>query len=248
MKDRIKKIFTILLALTVVMTLVPTVAFAAETDDLCAHPGYSTETVSETCTTQGYDIHSCTACDYSYIEYHSYSEWSAERPTGIDDALIQTATQYRSADKDVKISSESAMDGYTLVETTCNSGRQETNDYAVFDGTGFSVTNELHEKYCHPVSAFEDESGKIVLDSEAVTGYLYYHWCYTDSYYAVEASSGSYTTFHAYYDTTSPDTYTCDSSDMSYQTSHSSCSDTDWWYVLDVNTQSYMVYDRVNVF
>ena len=56
-------------------------------------------------------------------------------------------------------------------------------------------------------------------------------------------SSGSYTTFHAYYSATDPDNYTCDTSDMSYKTANTACcTNSSWFFVAEVKTQKYSKY------
>ena len=84
-----------------------------------------------------------------------------------------------------------------------------------------------------------------MVNADEVVGYLYYHWCYNGSYYSKPATEGSYTTFHAYYSTTAPSNYTCDTSDMSYNTGSSTCSNSTWYFTTDVYRQSYTHYKKL---
>ena len=184
---------------------------------------------------------------YSYAE-NMYSSWSATKPN-VDEKLIQSKKQYRSATAQTTTSSSSSLAGYTLLGTTWDNGTAGTLMYAPnIKNTGFSTSSSLYSQYNKtPKSGSETDTQKIVVNSDAQTGYLYYHWCYSNSYYSVESSSGSYTTFHAYYDTTDPSTYTCDTSDMSYKTSHSGCSNSLWYFVTEVNTQTYTTYNKLYI-
>ena len=176
----------------------------------------------------------CSKCGHSYdISADQLSSWSETKPLGVPESQIQTKTQYRYAD---------------CTSTTWSENGTGSVQYVNSWPSGFSTSSSLYTKYnkkSSKVSDSETTTTKTVVNSDKVTGYLYYHWCYTDSYYCVAEKSGSYTTFHAYYSTSDPDSYTCDTSDMSYKTSHSTCSNSEWWFVTEVNTQSYTTYTAV---
>ena len=46
------------------------------------------------------------------------SEWSTTKPSGVDDSLIETKTQYRYRDKETTTSDQSTLSGWTLYDTT----------------------------------------------------------------------------------------------------------------------------------
>ena len=209
---------------------------------------YTVTTIPGNCQTHECQYKVCKNCGeetYTYAE-DMFSDWSATKPN-VDDKLIQTKTQYRTAE--LKTSSSASLSGYTMIRSDWGAGISGSVVYAPdIASTGFSTSSSLYSQYNKSkVSASETDSKKVVINSDSKTGYLYYHWCYADSYYSVESSSGSYTTFHAYYDTTDPSNYTCDTSDMSYKTSSSNCSNSEWWFVTDVYTQTYTTYNKVYI-
>ena len=210
---------------------------------------YTVTTIPGNCQTHACEYRKCSNCgdeSYTYAE-SMYTAWSTTKPTGVADNLIQTKKQYRTAE--IKTSTSSSLSGYTQTGSGWDSGTAGSVVYAPdIASTGFSTSSSLYTQYnkaSSKVSNSETATQKIVVNSDAHTGYLYYHWCYSSSYYSTEYSTGSYTTFHAYYDTTNPSNYTCDTSDMSYKTSSSNCSNSAWWFVTDVYTQSYTTYNKV---
>ena len=193
--------------------------------------------------------YTCSACGDTYDAYDEnlYTEWSETAPAGVDEKLIQTKTQYRYADQIVITSAETAVDGYELIGSAWDSGVAGSVVYAPnIASTGFSTTDALYTQYnVSKMSASETDTQKVAIDSDSRTGYLYYHWCYSGYPYSVEYEQGRYTTFHAYFDTTDPSSYRCDPSDMSYKTSHATCSNSTWFFVTEVYTQNYTTYSKV---
>ena len=201
-----------------------------------AATGHSYTATSEPANCQNYELfhYTCSKCGDTYdISADELATWSETKPVGVSSSLIESKTQYRYAD---------------CTSTTWQENATNTILYVNSWPSGFSTSSSLYTQYnkkSSKVTASETTSTKTVINSDKVTGYLYYHWCYSDSYYSTEYSTGSYTTFHAYYDTTSPDNYTCDTSDMSYKTSHSTCSNSNWWFVAEVYGQNYTTYKAV---
>ena len=185
----------------------------------------------------------CPGCGDSTI-YHAedMADWIETIPTGMPVELFESKTEYRYRDYETLVSTEPSLEGYTLVSSQWVTGT-DTIYYVVNWPSGFDTTNELYAQYDNidkKVTDYETETEKLVVDSDEIVGYIYFHWCYADSYYSVESKSGSYTTFHAYYSTTAPSDYTCDTSDMSYETSNTSCcSDSNWYFVVEVYGQTY---------
>ena len=213
---------------------------------------YAAAAIPGTCQEHPHTRYTCENCGDSYIRYPDSicSEWSTEKPEGVDESLIQSKTQYRYSDLETVTSPEETLEGYTQTGTTwADSGVSGSIQYVKEWPVGFDTDHELYASYNNtPISASETEKTKTVIDSDNVTGYLYYHWCYDESYYSQAQSSSRYNLFHAYYDTTDPSNYRCDTSDMSYKTSHSTCSNSEWWFVAEVKTQKHTIYDKLYTF
>ena len=210
---------------------------------------YEVETVGATCTDFEKLCYTCIHCGDSYLEYPQelYTQWQEEKPEGLGSHMVQTKTEYRYRDYETATSSSAAMEGFTQIGSAWLEIGKGTVEYVNSWPAGFSTANTLYTKYnnkSQKVTAYEEDTAKRVIDSDAVSGYLYYHWCYSGSYYSVASQSGRYTVFHAYYSTVDPSSYTCDTSAMSYQTSHSTCSNSDWFFVTNVYTQSYTDYEK----
>ena len=212
---------------------------------------YSTQIIPATCLEYERICYTCDVCGDTYEEYPEdvKSQWQATKPEGIDDSLIETVLVYRYCDYEATTSFDAVLDGYTRIGSTWEKTGSGSVDYVNSWPSGFSTTHSLYTQYNNKsskVTASETETTKRVIDSDAVTGYLYYHWCYYNSYYSRAVSSGSYTTFHAYYSTTPYTNYTCDYSDYSYKTSHSTCAtNSAWFFVTNVYTQSYSDYTKL---
>ena len=191
----------------------------------------------------------CSGCGIksSYTADQMTGQWIELNLVNADPSLFTTQTQYRYSDYQTTTSTASSMAGYTQTGSSWVQSSTGSVKYVPTWPSGFSTSSSLYSTYnkkSSKVTASETATAKTTVESDAQCGYLYYHWCYTDSYYSVAASSGSYTTFHAYYSTDDPSSFTCDTSDMSYKTSHSSCSNTNWWFVTDVYEQSYTKYQK----
>ena len=186
-------------------------------------------------------IYTCTACGDYYVVYPEevMVPWQETLPEGIDPALIETKTQYRSSELKVIVSAEKELEGHTYMGDTWETVKTEVLDYVKQFPSGFDTTDPLYAQYHKsPVNSSENENEKVIIDSDSVTGYLYYHWCYENSYFSQATRGGQYTIFHAYYSTTKPDSYRVDTSDWSYCTAHDTCSNTEWFFVTEVNSQT----------
>lgn len=195
--------------------------------------GHNYTATSEPANCQNYQLfhYTCTRCGDKYdISADKLGNWSETKPLNVPANQIQTKTQYRYADCTSKSWQQSGTNTLLYVNSW---------------PSGFNTSNSLYSQYnkkSSKVTAGETSTTKTVINSDKVVGYLYYHWCYTDSYTSTASKSGSYTTFHAYYSTDNPDSYTCDTSDMSYKTSHSTCSNSPWYFVAEVYGQNYTTY------
>ena len=223
----------------------------SETEEIAATGhSYDKKSYAGSCIEIQRDEYTCTKCGDYYIEYSesAMSDWVETLPEGIDMDLVQTKTQYRYSDKETTTSYETALPGYTQIGSQWVKGSSAAVEYVDSWPSGFSTSHSLYAQYnqkSSKVTAGETATTKIVVDSDAVVGYLYYHWCYTDSYYSVQSKSGSYTTFHAYYSTTAPSNFSYDSSDGSYCTYSDSCSNSDWWWPVSVYSQKYTTYNKI---
>ena len=113
--------------------------------------------------------------------------------------------------------------------------------------TGFSRSHKLYSTYNNlskTVKASQTTTSKVTVDSDAITGYLYYHWCYEGYPYTSATEGGNYNRFHVYYSTKAPsEADRNDPSDDSYRFDDSTaCSDSNWYFCVPVYTQSHTAY------
>ena len=210
---------------------------------------YNVRTRQATC--QSYEVYefTCSSCGdyYSLSADQLASSWIDYLPAGMSSSQFNTKTQYRYSDYQTMTSTATSMAGYTLKGSQWIQSGSGTVNYVDTWPSGYYTSNSNYSKYnnkASKVTSGETTTTKTTVNSDKVVGYLYYHWCYADSYYSSASKSGSYTTFHTYYSTTNPDSYTCDTSDMSYKTAHSTCSNSDWFFVVEVYAQSYTTYTK----
>ena len=211
--------------------------FAAQTEIPATGHSYMVTSDSATCTDYELFHYECANCGDSFdISADELTQWSETKPQGVDSSLIESKTQYRYAD----CTSQSWVTDSTKTILYVNSWP-----------SGFDTSNSLYTQYnkkSSKVIASETATAKTVINSDQVVGYLYYHWCSSSdaNKYSYANKSSTHTIFHAYYDTTSPDNYTCDTSDMSYKTSNSCCSNGSslWFFVAEVYGQKYTTYKK----
>lgn len=205
---------------------------------------YSTVTHAATCSQYAVYEFTCVHCG-EYFKRNANeltTDWIEAIPGGMDPSLFLVQTQYRYSDYETKTSAASSLAGYNQNGAQWVDIGSNSIQYVPSWPSGFSTSSSVYTKYnklSAKVTSSETATTKTQVTSDALCGHLYYHWCYADSYYSSATNSGSYTTFHAYYDTTDPSSYTCDTSDMSYKTSSTNCSNTNWWFVTDVYQQDY---------
>ncbi|MBQ7345690.1 MAG: carbohydrate-binding domain-containing protein, partial [Oscillospiraceae bacterium] len=208
------------------------------TEEIPCDHSYELVTYAATCQDYADYVYTCSACGDSYTLHAEElaASWLETIPDGMDESAFTSKAQYRYRD---------------VASTQWKSVGTGTVLYVDSWPSGFDTTNALYAQYdnkADKVTASETDTTKVTVDSDAVAGYLYYHWCYTNSYTSTEYKTGSYTTFHAYYSTTAPSNYQCDYSDMSYKTSNTSCcTNSNWFFVTEVYAQSYTNYELQNV-
>ena len=157
---------------------------------------YSMKELSGSC--GGYERYefTCTVCgDYYQLDAGELaSSWIDYLPAGMDASLFETKTQYRYSDYETMTSYEPSMNGYTLKSSTWEQTGTKTVNYVSSWPSGFSTANSLYSTYnkkSSKVTASETATAKTVVNSDAVVGYLYYHWCYSGSYYSVSTFTRS---------------------------------------------------------
>ena len=192
---------------------------------------YSVTSDKATCTKYELFHFTCTKCGDKYdVSADELGQWSETKPSGISDSLIESKVQYRYSD--------STSSGWVVSET-------KSIKYVPTWASGFDTTNSAYAEYNNQsskVTASETATEKIVVNSDAKVGYLWYHWCSTTVTSSWAYETDPYHTFHVYYDTTDPSNYTCDTFDYSYKTNHSSCSNATYWFPIEVYEQKYTVY------
>ena len=227
------------------------VVFTAQTVVPAAGHSYSATSKDATCSEYELFHYTCSKCGDSYDIYaDELAQWSETKPLGVSSSLIESKVQYRYSDYQTKTSYETSLEGWTLKSSEWVQSGTGTVYYVPSWPSGFDTSNSLYTKYNNTKkTASETSTTKTVINSDALAGYLYYHWCSsTDSNkYSYASKSSTHTIFHAYYSTTAPSNYTCDTSDNSYKTSNSTCSNGNslWFFYTDVYAQSYTTYNKL---
>ena len=232
-------------------TAVPTTAYIL-TSNLCGHE-YTSVTTSATCQSYSTTTYTCTLCGDSYSEYTgTLTDWSTAAPEGVDASLVESKTQYRYCDYETKTSYETSLSGYTLKSSAWEQSGTGTVKYVSSWPSGFSTTSSNYTTYnkkSSKVTASETTTAKTVINSDAVIGYLYYHWCWDGSFYsyATKGGNANCTTFHSFYSTTKPsDCANYDASDGSYYFPNDNCcANSEWYWYVSVYAQKYTNYKKL---
>ncbi|MBQ9736717.1 MAG: InlB B-repeat-containing protein [Clostridia bacterium] len=144
------------------------------------------------------------------------------------------------------------QNGYSLVNAGSRSVTYVSNWH-----NGFLTSNSLYSQYNKtPVSAYENATQKVVVDSNEVVGYIYWHWCRGGNHGAINrkinwTKTSTYGTFHAFFST---EKLTYSSSGNAYKYKNTSCcKDTYWWNgavsgsdnIITVRKQTYTTYNKL---
>lgn len=225
--------------------------FICEFEDTCDH-NYAATRIDATCIDYGYTIYTCSECGDTYTVYDGdYSEWSTTKPVGVAEDMIETKTQYRYSDYETTTSYEPNLSGWTKISSSWQQSGSGSIPYVKSWPSGFDTGHSLYSTYNKtPKSNSETTTDKTTVNSDNVTGYLYYHWCrgtYTEG--PIDRGSKAtkqspHTTFHAFYSTTAPSSLTAaPNKDGSYRYENGNCcKDTYWYFYTAVNTQTYTTY------
>lgn len=217
---------------------------------------YKSETIPANCTESEKIRYTCQKCGDTYDKYtgDEYSDWSTTKPTGVDESLIESKTQYRYADYQTTTSYETSLSGYSQISSTWQNSGSGTVQYVKSWPSGFSTGHSLYSTYNKSAkSNSETTTNKTAINSDKITGYLYYHWCrgtYTEgpiNRATRPTQTGEFNSFHAFYSTTAPSSLTAASDgDGSYTYGNGSCcKDSHWYYYVPVYTQSYTTYRKL---
>ena len=197
---------------------------------LSASHDYSLKIHEATCKEYRVYEYTCMVCgdNYKLNAAEMTNQWVEEIPQGMDESFFTTKTQYRYADCTSTSWVKSSTGSVTYVSQWAS---------------GFDKTSVVYTQYNNKkVTAGETATTKTVINSDVKVGYLWYHWCDTTKTSSWAYETDPYHTFHTYYGTIDPSNYTCDTSDYSYGTAHSSCTNATYWFPMDVYKQSYTVY------
>ena len=220
------------------------------TSYLYAHWGcdhrYTSTKLAASCGSYQRVQHSCSLCGHSYVSYADEicGPWSEVRPDG----LVEEKTQYAYSDYETTTSLLPTQSGYTQLGSEWKYDRSASLLYVDSWPSGFNTSHSLYTKYNNKskkYSSMENEINKILVRFDTNAGYLYYHWCDASKTSCMGYQTGVYNTFHAYFDTTDPSNYDCDTSDYSYKTSHSTCSNSSWWLAVEVKAQAVEAYYKL---
>ena len=212
---------------------------------------YTSVTYTTTCQTFAHTCYTCSRCGDTYNTYpaESMSDWQTAKPN-VDASMMETATQYRYSDYETTTSYETALEGYERVNSEWVKYDTGTVNYVNSWPSGFDTSNSLYNTYnnkAQKVTASSTDTTKLEVNSDAVVGYLYYHWCYDGYPYTSATKTGNYNRFHAYYSTETPSSADAsDSSDDSYRFDDSTaCDDSVWYFAVPVYAQTYTTYKNL---
>ena len=215
---------------------------------------YTVVTVPSNCLDYEHALYSCTNCGDNYSTYlteDNTSDWGETLPDGIPEKLYETKTQYRYSDYEQVQNYQSSMDGYTLDKKEWESQGQKTQECVKQWPEGFSTGHALYTTYNKtPKATTTATNTKTEVNSEAIAGYLYYHWC-SDQQIAggpwnrttSKVKDDAHPGFHAFFDTVDPSVTDRVASDGSIIRSNASvCIDSYWYYNVPVYRQTYTEY------
>ena len=100
---------------------------------------YQAERFAATCMEYGRTVYTCTKCAHSYTEYDGdlLTDWSTTKPTGVDESLIESRTEYRTRVKEFTTGTTNTMSGWTLYDSTT-----QWSDYGEWSDWSDVVINE----------------------------------------------------------------------------------------------------------
>lgn len=209
--------------------------------------------IPATCVEPAFVHYECRRCTLIYNEYGG--EWSESKPVGIPDDQLETKTQYRYSDYTVhqtyapELVSGDLISAEWMEQSTCDV--QYVKDWP----GGFETSHTLYRTYNNDAASnSETDTVKVTVNSEKITGYIYWHWCrgtYTDGPINRKTSTvqaGEFNTFHAFFSTTNPATMTNAGDGSVTYPNADCCRDSHWYYNVPIYTQSYSTYEKLFTF
>ena len=210
-----------------------TLSYLADVPE-CAHTYRCQILNAATCSNYAIYRMTCTACgDYYDVDAQELcKQWLHAVPIGLKSSDFESKTVYRYRDQ-----SDGTWSRYSTKQVV----------YVDSWPAGFDTENELFVLYnnaSEKVAPFENSAAKQVIDSDKISGYLYYHWCYEGYPYSAAEHSGSFNRFHAYFSNETPaDADKTDAGDNSYRFDDSTaCDDCLWYFAVPVYSQVYSTY------
>lgn len=202
------------------------------------HDWVVTSSVEATCQSVQSATYVCTYCGSTKTETEdvTWSSWSTAYPADTG-AVIQEKTQYRYRD-------------YNGSWTTAESG---TIDYVASWPSGFHTGNNYYTQYNNtPKTASETSTQRVLVNSNDLIGYVYYHWCrgYTNGPINRRISDicdGDYVYFHAFFSTSGAGGYDASGAygeGALYYYNTDCCKDSYWYHQIPVYRQSYTIQQR----
>ncbi len=174
---------------------------------------------------------------YAIWEKEDLSGWSTSRPDNIYADMVETATQYRYADRAV-----------TGGWTQSGSG---AIDYVESWSPYFDTAHSLYSQYNKTPKAVGTTGSTKVEATTAVRGYLYWHWCRgqskdapTNRFISDDGYTAEFNTFHAFFSTSGAEHTDgkVDGGECFYYPNAGCCTDTYWWWRTPVYRQTYTEY------
>ena len=202
----------------------------------CAHRYVCTLQTPATCHSYAVYAMTCSDCGDSHTVTADAlaQQWLDTIPNGMNSSDFETRTLYRYRDLIPGAGEWSEADSNTIY-------------YVNQWPSGFDTSHSLYAQYDNldsKVTAYETDTDKLVINSDKIEGYLYYHWCRSGYPYTSATKSNRYNRFHAYYSTKTPDQANqTDPSDNSYRFDDSTaCTSSKWYFAVPVYGQSYTSY------
>ena len=209
---------------------------------------YTYKVTKGSCSSYDKYTFTCSGCGIStsYTADQMTDKWIELPVTGLDSSLFTTQTQYRYADYQTTTSYDTSLSGYTQKDSQWVQSGSGTVTYVASFPAGYKTSDSTYAQYNKtPVTAGETATTKNEVTSNERIGWLWYHWCDTTKNSSWPYETDPYHTFHTYFGTTDPSNYKCDTSDYSYGTAHSSCSNATYWFPLEVFEQNYTSYKKL---
>jgi len=204
---------------------------------------------------------------YTAIFYGPLSDWSNTCPEGT--YIEEEETWYQVSSNELVSSNPIAPAGYILTDSYWELA--DSDQIVEVDSwpTGFDTSHPLYKAYpSGSVSEMETDTKRVEVTEDG-TGYIYWHWCRGTrvkgaiNRTATREPSGEFCAFHAYYSTREPlasgsyieatyhensDSDNPNPSGAYHQPNNACCTDSFWFYPLEVTSKTVNTYEKVFVY